>query len=296
MRLASLRPKGLAVIDGDTCIPISEALAQRGVLSHDATMIELIERFDSARAAVQEIVATGPRGRLEAHRLGPPVATPSKIWAAAGNYRRGGSALESGAGRGAASSVAPEQLLEQSFLKPPTAVAGPDDAIVIPPGVETLFPELELCVVIGRPARHVSRAQALDFVFGYTIMIDVTARNATSVQAGLAGSRSVRKGYETFAPIGPWITTRDELPDPQKLAMRLWVNGELVQSATTEAMINGVAELVSFLSTVGTLYPGDLITTGNPDAPEFQRKLAPGDVLRCEIERIGAMTLTVRSA
>ena len=103
----------------------------------------------------------------------------------------------------------------------------------------------------------------------------------------------MRKGFDSFAPVGPWITTRDEVRDPQNLMMRLWVNGELRQSAKTDAMVNGVADLVSYLSGVSTLYPGDLIATGNPDAPAFQKQLAPGDALKAEIEGIGAMNLTV---
>ncbi|TAJ91745.1 hypothetical protein EPO44_14460, partial [bacterium] len=94
-------------------------------------------------------------------------------------------------------------------------------------------------------------------------------------------------------PIGPWITTKDEIADPENLWMRLWVNGELRQSAKTDAMVNGVAELVSYLSHVGTLYPGDLIATGNPDAPAFQKELAPGDTLKAEIEGIGVISLGV---
>jgi 2-keto-4-pentenoate hydratase/2-oxohepta-3-ene-1,7-dioic acid hydratase in catechol pathway len=103
----------------------------------------------------------------------------------------------------------------------------------------------------------------------------------------------VRKGFETFDPIGPWITTRDEIPNPHNLSMQLWVNGELRQSARTDAMVNDIPTLVSYLSEVTTLYPGDLITTGNPDSPEFQKKLAPGDILKAEIEGIGAMNLGV---
>ena len=183
-----------------------------------------------------------------------------------------------------------------AFLKPPSAITGPEGQVVIPPGVDTIFPELELCVVIGREARNLTREQALDAVFGYTIILDVTARRPASSPAGQIGSRNVRKGYETFAPIGPWITTRDEIADPQNLNMRLWVNGELKQSASTDGMINGVVELVTYLSHVGTLLPGDLIATGNPDAPDFQQKLVPGDVLRAEIEKIGSMDLYVAAA
>jgi 2-keto-4-pentenoate hydratase/2-oxohepta-3-ene-1,7-dioic acid hydratase in catechol pathway len=106
----------------------------------------------------------------------------------------------------------------------------------------------------------------------------------------------MRKGFDTFAPIGPWIATRDEVPDPQALQMRLWVNGEIRQSATTGGMINSVVDLVTYLSRVSTLYPGDLIATGNPDAPDFQQQLAPGDTLTAEIQNVGRMNLYVQSA
>src|SRR5207249_325654 len=139
------------------------------------------------------------------------------------NYRRGGTGLDNAAGRGSAVSVSREELLEMAFLKPSSAITGPEQEIIIPPDADTIFPELELCVVIGKESRNLSRNQALDAVFGYTIILDVTARKQSQVQAGLIGSRCVRKGYDTFAPIGPWITTRDEIPDPQNLQMRLWV-------------------------------------------------------------------------
>ena len=106
----------------------------------------------------------------------------------------------------------------------------------------------------------------------------------------------MRKGFDTFAPVGPWVVTRDELPNPQALQMRLWVNGDLRQSASTAGMINGVAHLVSYLSKVGTLLPGDLIATGNPDAPAFQKQLVARDALVAEIEGIGELRLGVDKA
>jgi 2-keto-4-pentenoate hydratase/2-oxohepta-3-ene-1,7-dioic acid hydratase in catechol pathway len=177
-------------------------------------------------------------------------------------------------------------------LKPPSAVTGPEQNIIIPRDAQTIFPELELCVVVGKKARHVPTEKVFDIVFGYTIILDVTARGYGSGK-GLAGTRCVRKGFETFAPIGPWITTKDEIADPHNLWMKLWVNGELRQSAKTDSMVNDISVLLSYLSSVTTLYPGDLIATGNPDSPEFQQRLQPGDVLKSEIEGIGAMTLGV---
>jgi 2-keto-4-pentenoate hydratase/2-oxohepta-3-ene-1,7-dioic acid hydratase in catechol pathway len=177
-------------------------------------------------------------------------------------------------------------------LKPPSAIIGPEENIVIPKGAETIFPELELCVIIGKQARYLSKERAFDAIFGYTIILDVTARGYGSGK-DLSGTRCVRKGFETFAPIGPWITTQDEIANPHDLWMKLWVNGELRQSAKTDAMVNDIAALVSYLSQVTTLCPGDLIATGNPDSPEFQKQLQAGDVLKAEIEGLGAMTLGV---
>ncbi|HLY66950.1 MAG TPA: fumarylacetoacetate hydrolase family protein, partial [Chloroflexota bacterium] len=232
---------------------------------------------------------------LEKVRLGPPVPSPSKIWAAAGNYRRGSADLTQGAGRGSASSESPAALLDAIFLKPPSALVGPGAKIVIPANAETIFPELELCVVMGRKCRDLAPDEVWPAIFGYTIILDVTARGYGG-GGSLQATRNVRKGFDTFAPSGPWIVTRDEIPNPEALAMRLWVNGELKQSARTDAMINGIASLVSYLSTVATFMPGDLIATGNPDAPDFQESLKPGDELRAEIEGIGSMTLTVAAA
>jgi 2-keto-4-pentenoate hydratase/2-oxohepta-3-ene-1,7-dioic acid hydratase in catechol pathway len=180
----------------------------------------------------------------------------------------------------------PEQALEMTFLKPPSAVIGPEQTILIPRGERVVYPELELCVVIGKEARNVAKNNALDHVFGYTVMLDMTARGPNPPGTGVGSCRSVRKGFETFAPIGPWITTLDEIADPHHLTMNLWIDGELRQSANTSGMINDVAELVSFLSEVTTLLPGDLISTGNPDSPAFQRKLVAGEKLPKETFKV----------
>lgn len=282
MKLATIRPNELAIVKDDTLIPVG------GALPAGSTMIELITAFEGIRSRLEDMANVTGRP-LDAKLLKAPVEKPSKIWAAAGNYKRGTGGLDDARGRGSASKTSPEELLENIFLKPPSAIAGPEDSILIPKNADSIFPELELCVVIGKQARHVSKERAFDVVFGYTIMLDVTARGY-GLSKNMAGTRSVRKGFETFAPIGPWITTKNEIADPHILWMKLWINGELKQSARTDAMINDIATQISFLSQVTTLYPGDLLTTGNPDSPEFQEKLKPGDVLKSEIEGIGAMT------
>ena len=288
MKLAAIKPNELAVVNDDSLIPIGESLAREGALPANFSMLDLIAKYDDLKGTLARAASKATAPALNAKLLKPPVERPSKIWAAATNYKRGSAGLDDARGRGTAGTATPEELLERIFLKPPSCVCGPEENIIIPQGAETIFPELELCVVIGRQARNIHKERAYDAIFGYTILLDVTARGYGSGK-GLAGTRCVRKGFETFAPIGPWITTKDEIPDPHNLRMRLWVNGELRQSAKTDSMVNDIPTLVSYLSRVTTLYPGDLISTGNPDSPEFQQKLRPGDILRSEIEGIGAM-------
>jgi 2-keto-4-pentenoate hydratase/2-oxohepta-3-ene-1,7-dioic acid hydratase in catechol pathway len=292
MKLAAIKPADLAVVKNNRLIPVGEMLRRENALPGGSTMIDLIARYDALKGRLEEITANSDGTPLAAKLLKAPVENPSKIWAAAGNYKRGSAGLGDARGRGSAGKTSPEELLENIFLKPPSAIAGPEDNIIIPRQADSIFPELELCVVIGKKARHLGREQSFDTIFGYTIMLDVTARGY-GLSKNLSGTRNVRKGFETFAPIGPWITTKDEISDPHNLRMKLWINGELKQSAKTDAMINDIATQISFLSQVTTLYPGDLITTGNPDSPEFQEKLKPGDVLKAEIEGIGAMNLGV---
>ena len=280
MKLAAIKPNELAVVRDDKLIPIGSLLPK------GSTMIDLINAYDGIKASLAALDGSGIK--LDPKLLKAPVENPSKIWAAAGNYQRGTAGLREARGRGNAAKTSPAELLENIFLKPPSAIAGPEDNIIIPKDADSIYPELELCVVIGKKARHVSKERALDVVFGYTIMQDVTARGY-GLSKNMSGTRNVRKGFETFAPTGPWITTKDEIADPHNLWMKLWINGELKQSAKTDAMINDIATQISFLSGVTTLLPGDLLTTGNPDSPEFQEKLKPGDVLKSEIEGIGAM-------
>jgi 2-keto-4-pentenoate hydratase/2-oxohepta-3-ene-1,7-dioic acid hydratase in catechol pathway len=292
MKLASIKPNDIALVENDSLILLGETLARENALPKGSSMLDLIAKYDSIKELLENGSANGTAAKLDPKMLKPPIEKPSKIWAAATNYKRGTDGLDDARGRGAAGTASAEQLLERIFLKPPSCICGPEDNIIIPNGAETIFPELELCVVIGRETRNISKERAYEAIFGYTILLDVTARGYGSGK-DLSGSRCVRKGFETFAPIGPWITTKDEIADPHQLSMNLWVNGELKQSARTDSMVNDIPTLVSYLSQVTTLFPGDLISTGNPDAPEFQEKLKPGDILRSEIEGIGAMNLGV---
>ena len=253
-----------------------------------SSMIDLIETFRSG------LTFSGPAMELPTE-LAPPIAKPSKIWAAAGNYDRVNTKSPNDkSGRGQKTDLTKHDLLHTIFLKPPSAIIGAGDSIAIPVGAGGVFPEPELCVVIGKRCRNVSLADAPSAIFGYSILVDVTSRNYGPGKSGKE-MRCIRKGYDTFAPFGPVIVTRDEIPHPDKVTMKMWINGELHQDSSTETMINNCYELVSFLSKVCTLEPGDLISTGTPDSPEFQRQLIAGDVVVTEIEGVGKMTLGIRN-
>ncbi|RMA43181.1 fumarylacetoacetate hydrolase family protein [Rhodophyticola porphyridii] len=216
-------------------------------------------------------------------RLGPPVAGTGKIVCIGLNYAD--HAAETGA------TPPPEPLI---FMKATSAITGPTDTIYIPRGSAKTDWEVELGVVIGRPAKHVDEADALAHVAGYVAVNDVSERD---YQKHRAGQWTKGKSCDSFAPIGPWLVTPDEIGDPQTLGLRLSVNGELRQDGSTRHMIFGVARLISYLSGFFTLHPGDIIATGTPPGvgagmspPRF---LAPGDEVVLEIDRLGQQRMQV---
>jgi len=199
MKFASVKPDELAVVKDDAFVLIGEALAREGVLPKAATMIDLMTHFNRVEGALAKSMSQGKTVKLDPKQLKTPVEKPTKVWAAAGNYKRGSSDLGESKGRGVAENVKPEHLLEAIFLKPPSAVIGPEEAIIIPKNAETIFPELELGVVIGKEAHDLTKERALEAIFGYTIILDVTARGYGSGQ-NLIGSRCVRKGFDRSPP------------------------------------------------------------------------------------------------
>jgi 2-keto-4-pentenoate hydratase/2-oxohepta-3-ene-1,7-dioic acid hydratase in catechol pathway len=176
------------------------------------------------------------------------------------------------------------------FLKAPSCVVGSGDPIVRPPTTEQLDYEVELAVVIGKQATSVPKAQALEYVAGYTIMNDVSARD---LQFSKDGGIILGKNFDSSAPLGPCITLVDELPDPSNLGIRTWVNGELRQNANTHTLIFDVPAIVAFLTQQLTLEPGDVIATGTPAGVGLGLKpqvwLQPGDTVRMEIDGIGVL-------
>lgn len=221
-------------------------------------------------------------------RLLAPLAQPPKIMCLARNYISHVQEVTGSAAR------PPDTLL---FMKPTTAVIGPEDAIVIPPFCRKLDHEVELAVVIGRSGRFVPESAALDHVAGYTILNDVSDRDHTGQKDR---HRLINwffmKGQDTFAPLGPCLALKDEIPDPHKLRLRLWVNGDLRQDSEGEEMIFKIPQILSRVSQFVTLEPGDIVSTGTPVGTSFSTKqyLKAGDVVECEIEGIGRLRNVVR--
>ncbi|MGV8986036.1 MAG: fumarylacetoacetate hydrolase family protein [Cypionkella sp.] len=210
-------------------------------------------------------------------RLGPCVAGTGKFICVGLNYSD--HAAETGA------AVPPEPII---FMKATSAICGPNDPIIIPRGATKTDWEVELAIIIGKKAKYVSQETALNHVAGYAVTNDVSER---AFQTERSGQWTKGKSCDNFGQIGPWLVTRDEVPDPQNLAMWLTVNGVKMQNGTTRTMVYGVAHVVSYLSQFMTLHPGDVISTGTPPGVGMGMKppryLKPGDVVELGIAGLG---------
>lgn len=210
-------------------------------------------------------------------RLGPPIGVVPKFLGIGLNYRD--HAEETGM-------AIPEVPIV--FSKANSCVSGPNDPILAPEAFKRMDYEVELAVVIGSRAKNVGKAEALDYVAGYCIGNDVSER---SLQKGGPGEWIKAKSHDTFGPLGPWLVTTDEVPDPQALDLSLDLNGERMQTGNTATMIFSVADLVSYISQYMTLLPGDVITTGTPPGVGMARNprvfLKPGDELVLRVQGLG---------
>ncbi|MFC5028211.1 fumarylacetoacetate hydrolase family protein [Streptomyces sp. So13.3] len=235
---------------------------------------------DAALARIAAAAADGSLPRLDAAlRVGPPLARIGKIVCIGLNYHD--HAAETGA------AIPAEPIV---FMKAPDTVVGPDDTVLVPRGSVKTDWEVELAIVIGRELRYAaSHEEALAAVAGYALSHDVSERE---FQIERGGQWDKGKNCETFNPIGPWFVTADEVPDPQALGLRLWVNGEPKQAGSTADQIFPVAEVVRYLSQFMALYPGDVINTGTPAGvamgqPDPKPYLRAGDVVELEIDGLG---------
>jgi 2-keto-4-pentenoate hydratase/2-oxohepta-3-ene-1,7-dioic acid hydratase in catechol pathway len=262
--------------------------------------LSLISNFAEIRDELRHLTEqTGNAGiSLNKTKLRAPIERPGKIICLAGNYTE--HIKESGF-------VAPAQtdvITQQLFLKPSTSLTGNDDEILIGRNNVKVGWETELAVVIGKRGRNIRSKDALDHVFGYTILNDVSERGLNSKIKNRRSREMDRfldwlagKWFDTFAPCGPWIVTADEIADPHILEITLTVNGELRQQGNTRDMIFRIQEQIAYASSIMTLEAGDIISTGTPAGAGIggqDTSLHDGDELVCEIEKIGKLKNRVR--
>lgn len=239
-------------------------------------MTELIADWESRKEQLEKLAEPGRGTPLSSVKLHAPIARPGKIWAIGLNY---------------ADHIAESNMETPTrqiwFTKAQTSINGPYDPILITRGAPFVDYEVELVAVIGKCGKHIPADKAADHVFGYCIGNDVTER---MWQHG-GPQWSLGKSFDTHAPIGPWITTKDEIPDPHSLDIFCSVNGGMRQNSNTHHLVFNIWQQIEHLSAAMTLEPGDLIFTGTPGgvgaAMEPRQFLKPGDTVRCEISQLG---------
>lgn len=271
MKLALFNDYVPGVVNGDRIVDISGVVGKAVMdLRPTDRMPAIIENFDQLRAKITE-VATSQGLPISDVKLRAPVPRPSKMLFGLGNY------CENVNGN-----VAPLGL----FLKSPSSILDPGGTVKLPPIDAVIFHhEAELAFVIGKQGKDISEAEALNHVFGYTCIVDVSAR-------GMGGGvLFIDKSPDTFCPMGPWLVTRDEIPDPQKLSVKFWENDELRQDYNTDDMEHPIREIVAWASKIATLEVGDVFACGTNH--QGLGPMQDGETGTIEIERIGRMTVKI---
>lgn len=263
---------GIVAAD-DTVVDISDLLRQYNPLGPEDHLPDLITHFDELRPELERRVADGGGKPLGDVKLDAPVGRPSKIICLMGNYRE--------------FTDRPLQKLDL-FFKSPESVSGDGDTVVLPPHQADIFHhEAEIAVVVGKESKDLTQDSAMDSVFGYTAFNDVSARGL-----GRSDINSfLGKSFDTFGGFGPWIVTKDDLPDPQNLHITVDVGGERRQDYFTSDMERPITELMSYISGVTTLHPGDVICCGTNH--QGLGSMQDGDAVTTTVEGIGAFTLHV---
>jgi 2-keto-4-pentenoate hydratase/2-oxohepta-3-ene-1,7-dioic acid hydratase in catechol pathway len=265
----------LGILKDDGVVDVTTVVQDVPRLGPHDLINGVIERWSEYRGKLEQAAGRGPAIALDKVRVRPPLPRPVNIDCMAVNYMEDGTRKE------------PAPI--NAFLKSPNCVIGQGDTMVLPDVPAGVFEgEAELAVVIGKRARNVKAADAMNYVFGYTNFIDGSAR-------GLPPSGNTfyqMKSRETFAPIGPYIVTADEIKDPHKLQVRLWNNGELKQNFNTDDMAHKIPRCVEFVSSIHTLEPGDILATGtnHRGLHAFQN----GDRIELEVDGLGRLRIDVR--
>ena len=265
----------LGVLKGSSVVDVTSAVKDVPHLGPHDLINGVIERWSECRAKLEQAAASGTGIALDKVRIRPPLPRPVNIDCMAVNYMEDGTRSE------------PAPI--NAFLKSPNSIIGPGDTMVLPDIPATIFEgEAEIALVIGKRARNVKAADAMSYVFGYTNFIDGSARGLPP-----AGNTFYQmKSRETFAPIGPYIVTADEIADPQNLQIKLSVNGTIMQNFNTSDMAHKIPRCVEFVSSIHTLEPGDVLATGtnHRGLNAFQ----DGDVVELETKGLGTLRILVR--
>ena len=275
MKLAYFDNFQLGVLNDKGLVDASHIIMDIPHTNPGNLMNGLIENFENYRSKLETAAEKGVAFPLDSIKIQPPLPKPGAIDCMAVNYMENGTLKEK------------PQI--NGFHKSPSAIIGNGDTMILPDVPATIFEgEAELGLIIGKRASNVSESDAMDHVFGYLNFIDGSAR-------GLPPDRNVFfqvKSRATFAPIGPFIVTADEIPDPQNLSVKLWVNGELKQDFSTNDMAHKIPKAISWLSSIHALEPGDLIATGtnHRGLSSFQH----GDKIELEVEMLGRLSINVQ--
>ena len=293
MKICHYNSNQAGVVVGDQVYNIGDALIKAGLARQCYTMVEIVDALVNNPTAMQ-IARDAAQGSgavaLSSVKLLAPIQNPGSLWAAAANYYAHRAEMVERMGSANRPVIDKDDLMAEFFLKTTSSIIGPGDTIRLPKISKLVDFECELCAVIGKPARKVSEDQALDHVFGYMMCWDISQRDPWG--KGKQNTRNIRKGFDTFSALGPWIVTKDEVGEPQNLSIKVLQNGKEVMTAHTSDMICGLREHIRFLSSGLTLRTGDLITTGTPAGVS---KLNHGDHLHGTLEKVGSMELHVKN-
>jgi 2-keto-4-pentenoate hydratase/2-oxohepta-3-ene-1,7-dioic acid hydratase in catechol pathway len=286
MHLCRFDDGRLGVVEGENVRDVTAALDVLPSYRYPLPGYDvLVAHLDQVLARARAIAAQSPSIPLTAVRLLSPVANPGKIIAAPVNYHKH---LDEVRGDAALHHNNPGHTLTIHnagvFLKATSSLVGPGEGVVVRRDDRRTDHEVELAFVIGRTASRVQAADALKYVAGYAVGLDITIRGSED--------RSFRKSADTYTVLGPWLVTADEIPDPGVLDLQLELNGELRQKSNTRHLILGVAQLIELASSFYTLHPGDIVLTGTPEGVS---PIEPGDRVVATIERIGTIEVNVRA-
>src|SRR3984957_2841061 len=273
MKLVMFDDFKLGVLKGDAVVDVSAVVSDIPHTGPGDLMNGLIERFAAYRPKIEAAVAKGTGVPLSSVRIRPPLPKPTTIDCMAVNYMEDGTRS------------APAPI--NAFHKSPSAIIGPGDTMVLPDVPATIFEgEAEMAVIIGKRASHVKAADAMNYIFGYTNFIDGSARGLPPQ------SFFAMKSRDTFAPIGPYLVTKDEIADPHKVPVKLWVSGTVKQDFNTDDMAHNIPRCIEWVTSIHTLEPGDILATGTNH--RGLSSFMDGDTVELECGGLGKLSFKVR--